>query len=108
MSPPSDRKKVKSCFKSEEELKYFQITTQRFTLEARKRHSSEAISNRLPKIPKMSSQVENTLKDFAKKKLNYSLDHLSKKALHAIVQGEPSPKGIQRQHLEPIIRFLLK
>ena len=50
----------------------------------------------------------NTLKDFAKKKLDYSLDHLSKKALHAIVQGEPSPKGIQRQILEPVIRSLLK
>ena len=35
------------------------------------------------------------------------LDHLPWKALEAIVDGEPSPKGIQKQHLEPIIRFLL-
>ena len=48
----------------------------------------------------MSNQVEtNTLKDFVKKKLDYSLDHLSKKALHAIVQGS-HPILLETNHFE--------
>ena len=43
----------------------------------------------------------------AKKMLTDNLDHLSMKALNGIVKGEKSDKGIQKVHLESIIRYLL-
>ena len=75
---------------------------------AQKRVSSELISDKAVKFCKMSYD-SRPLKAEAKEKLKSHLDHLPWKALdlEAIVDGDPSPKGIQKQHLEPIIRFLL-
>ena len=77
-----------------------------FNISSQKRKLSEFVCDTECKISKMSPMQ---LTAFAREIFEKSnLDNMSRKALVGILRGEKSAQGIQKAHIEDIVRFLLK
>ena len=72
---------------------------------ARKRRASEPISAEKCKYSKMTYVP---LTKYAREIIEKSsLSNISRQALEGIVKGEKSAQGIQKAHIEEVVRFLL-